>query len=412
MPVFKYKAASNNGKTRKGIVDAASRSQAVQKLRDEGLYPIDITKARSSSTVSDAPSGLRRPITFGSGVSRDAVAATIRQLATLLQADLPLDKALDAVIKGGGRQTELKRILTEVREAIREGSDLATAFAKYPKVFSETFVTMIQAGENSGTLGVVMERLADHIEQQLALRRKIQASLAYPMFTLLVGVCVVIFLLAFVVPKVTEIFVGMDRALPVPTQILLSISDIARNWWSAALIILTLFGYGCYRYYKTTRGKTFFDTLLLKTPVLGDIVGQLAVGRFTETLGMLLKNGTTLVTSLDIVKNVVGNTVMKGVVKQIHHDVQEGKPLTGPMEKCSTFGHSTIQMISAGEQSGHLETMLLVVAKDCENKINTKLQVLTSLLEPLMILILGGLVGFVVMAVLLPIFEMSNLISG
>jgi general secretion pathway protein F len=411
MPVFKYKAADKGGKTAKGFIDAPGRAQAVQKLRELGLYPIDVTKARGGAAPMDKRSGWNPRIELRRSVSREAVAATVRQLATLLRAELPLDKALDAVVKGG-RQTELTRIVSEIRESIREGADLATTFAAHPRLFNETFVTMIRAGEASGTLGLVMERLADHMEQQIALRRKIRASLAYPLFTMAVGVLVVIFLLLFVVPKVTEIFADMNHVLPLPTRILISISDFARDWWAAALILLCLCALGLHRLGRTPRGKAAIDRFLLKVPVLKDLLGQLAVKRFTETLGMLLKNGSTLVSALSISRNVVGNAVIRDVVEQIHREVQEGKPLTGPMESCPTFDHATVQLISAGEQSGHLEEMLLLVAKDCGTRIDARFQVLTSMLEPLMILALGGMVGFVVMAVLLPIFEMSSLLGG
>lgn len=411
MPVFKYKAALKNGKTKKGILDAASKSQAARKLRDEGMYPIDIVKSKSNAPAQSQSSS-KLSLRFLRKVPRDAIASTIRQLATLLKADLPLDKALDAIVKGESKQTELQRIVSEVRETIREGGDLAGAFAKYPHVFNTTFVTMIRAGESSGTLDIVMERLADHIDQQLALRRKVQATLAYPVLMMVVGICVVIFLLSFVVPKVTEIFFDMERALPVPTQILITASDLVRKSWAILLLTFLIAGYSLFRFTKTERGRAIFDATLLRVPVLGDVIRQLSVGRFAKTLGMLLKNGVSLVGSLEITKSVAGNTVMKEVVEQIHHDVQEGKPLTGPMESSTIFEHAAVQMIAAGEQSGRLDEMLLIVSNDSENKVNTKLQMLTSLMEPIMILLLGGMVGFVVMAIMLPIFEMSNLVGG
>lgn len=413
MPIFKYKAANSSGKKKKGIIDASSRVQAGRKLREQGMYPLDITQVESKSANSTGFfTQQNTSFKLLRSVPREAVAATIRQLATLLNADLPLDKALDAIIQGEGKETELQRIMTEVRESIREGGDLATAFSKHPRVFNTTFVTMVRAGENSGTLDIVMERLADHIDQQMALRRKVQATMAYPVLMLIVGVCVVVFLLSFVVPKVTEIFFDMERALPLPTRILITASDLIRKSWSILLLITLIVGYSTYRFCKTERGKAKYHSFLLKAPILGDLIRQLSVGRFAKTLGMLLKNGVTLVSALEIGKNVAGNVVMKEVIEKVHHDVQEGKPLTGPLEASGIFEHATVQMIAAGEQSGRLDEMLLIVSNDCENKVNTKLQMLTSLMEPLMILFLGGMVGFVVMAIMLPIFEMSNLVGG
>ncbi|WP_243543962.1 type II secretion system F family protein [Pseudodesulfovibrio tunisiensis] len=410
MPVFRYRAADSRGRKKSGIVDAASRAQAVRNLREQGLFPVDVSRERSRREGGTANPVSR--LRMLRRVPREALAATIRQLATLLNADLPLDKALDAVIVGGGKQSELQRIMTEVREAVREGGDLASAFARYPHVFTTTFVTMVRAGENSGTLDIVMERLADHINQQLALRRKVQATLAYPVLMLVVGVCVVIFLLSFVVPKVTEIFFDMERALPLPTRILITASDLVRKSWGILLLVTLSCGYGLFRFCKTERGRVAWHRFLLRVPVLGDIIRQLAVGRFARTLGMLLKNGVSLVSALDIVISVAGNEVVRDVIRVMHHDVQEGKPLTGPMAGSSIFDHATVQMIAAGEQSGRLAEMLLIVSEDCESRVETKLQVLTSLMEPIMILLLGGMVGFVVMAIMLPIFEMSNLVGG
>jgi Type II secretory pathway, component PulF len=412
MPVFKYKAALKNGKSKKGFIDATSRVQAARKLREDGLFPITIDISKSGQSQGQTKSGISLPTLFTRSVPRDALAATIRQLATLLNATLPLDKALDAVIKGKSRQTELQRIMSEILESVREGGDLASAFARFPRVFNTTFVTMIRAGESSGTLDIVMERLADHMDQQLALRRKVQATLAYPVLMLIVGCCVVVFLLTFVVPKVTEIFFDMKRALPLPTMILITVSDMVRQSWAVLLLLMASGGLAIHRFRKTEKGSAAIDHLLLRVPVLGDLIRQLAVGRFAKTLGMLVKNGVSLVSSLEIVKSVASNAPMRDVIEQVYIDVQEGKPLTGPLEASDIFEHTTVQMIAAGEQSGRLDEMLLAVANDCENKVNTKLQLLTSLMEPLMILLLGGMVGFVVMAIMLPIFEMSNLVGG
>lgn len=408
MPVFSYKAALKNGKVKKGILEAANRTQAGRDLRTDGLCPIELIEEKSGSDKSQRSASRSRKLRLSRHVSRDAIAATIRQLATLLKADLPLDKALDAITKGDKHQNELNRVVSE----IREGRDLASAFASYPRLFNTTFVSMVRAGENSGTLDLVMERLADHIEQQLALRRKVQATLAYPILMMIVGCCVVVFLLSFVVPKVTEIFFDMGRALPLPTQILITTSDLVRQNGLFLLVPLLAALFGANRFRKTERGHAFFDTVLLRTPILGDIIRLLSVGRFSKTSGMLLKNGVSLLNSLDIIRSVTGNTALKAVIGQIYEDVQEGKSLSGPLESSRIFEHTAVKMIAAGEQSGRLDEMLLIVADDCEKKVDVKLQMLTSLMEPLMILLLGGVVGFVVMAIMLPIFEMSNLVGG
>ncbi len=412
MSVFKYVAATSSGKKQKDFIDAGSRSQATRKLKEQGLFPLEIKQVQSKGASKDGSSIISRLFSQKIRVPKDAVAASIRQLATLLKVDMPLDRALDALIKGDGKQDALQRIMIDVRETVREGGDLATAFAKHPNVFNTTFVTMVRAGESSGTLSIVMDRLADHIEQQLALKRKVQATMAYPVLMLIVGVSVVIFLLSYVVPKVTEIFFDMGRALPLPTQILIATSDAIREFWGVILLAVLIVGYGCFRACKTEQGRKTYHRLLLNTPVLGLLLKRISVGRFTKTLGMLLKNGVSLVAALDIVKTVAGNEVMKEVIEAVHEDILEGKALAGPLETSGIFEYTATQMISAGEQSGQLDEMLLIVANDCENKINTSLQTLTSLMEPIMILLLGGMVGFVVMAIMLPMFEMSNLVGG
>ena len=411
MPVFRYRAADKRGRTRKGVMDADSRGQAVRRIRDLGLFPQDVVRESARSDgQEDSGRGVGLLHRLTHRVGGDVLASTTRQLATLLTAGLPLDAALTAMI-GTDSQAEITRILRQVRDRIREGSDLARAFGEHAHVFSSTFVTMVRAGENAGSLEVVMERLAEHAEQQLALRRKVQATLAYPALMAVVGVVVVFFLLTFVIPKVTQIFTDLKRALPLPTRLLIAISDFMTANWPFIIIAFCLLALGLYRFGRTKAGCDYFGRLLLRVPVLKSVASAMFVGRFTRTLGMLLKNGVTLDQALQIVHQGAGNVVLGEVVADVARDVQEGRGLTGPMARSSLFSHSMVQLVSAGEKSGQLDRMLLVVADECDSMVNTRLQTLTSLMEPVMILVLGGMVGFVVMAIILPIFEMSNLVS-
>ncbi len=410
MPIFKYRAADRTGRKHKGIIDATSRKQAVRKLREQGLLPMDITPSKTTDSPTTQGKAARISLDFLRRVPREAVAGTTRQLATLLSAGLPLDEALDASITKDGDR--LQRIMSEVRESVREGEDFANALARHPRVFGKTFVTIVRAGENSGTLPIAMERLADHMDQQLALRRKIQSTMAYPALMLVVGICVVIFLLSFVVPKVTEIFFDMERALPLPTRILLAASDLFTHFWPVLLAAVLALGFGLHRLCKTDKGRKAFHVFLLATPLLGEIIRLIAVSRLTKTLAMLLKNGVSLDSALTIVRDVSDNEVLKEATADLHKTALEGKPLTGPLEASRMFDHASVQMVSAGERSGRLDDMLLLIANDGENKVDARLQMLTSLMEPVMILFIGGLVGFVVMAIMLPIFEMSNLVGG
>jgi general secretion pathway protein F len=411
MPSFKYKAINAAGKTVGGVVEAESASLAGGILKVRGLVPLDVSPvarggARKGALgwLSSLDDALRRR------VPASVVTGAVRQLATLLAAGLPLDTSLATMI-GKGRGGAMHQVLVQIRDHVREGGELASAFEQHPRLFGETFVTMVRAGEASGSLDIVMERLAEHLEQQLAMSRKIRATLAYPSFMLVVGIGVVAFLLAFVIPKITQIFVDMDRALPLPTQLLIAMSDILRGYWPLMLLFIGGVGALVWRFAHTPKGRRFVHKAMLRTPLVGRVVRLMAVGRVTKTLGLLLKNEVSLVPALNIVRSVAGNAMLEDVVARMHKGVQEGKSLWEFMEAAPIFPETAVQMVSAGERSGNLTGMLLVVAKDCENQVDSLLQVLMSLLEPVMILVMSVLVGFVVMAIILPIFEMSNLVG-
>ena len=409
MPTYQYKAVNKSGRNTKGVIEADSDSHAARKLRNKGLYPLNIVSLGTKPARTKQSTNFAFPKLF-QRIPKSVIASTIRQLATLLNAGLPLEVCLNTMIEQGGK-SPMRSVLSQVRDKIREGAGLAAAFADFPHIFNPTFITMIKAAESSGTLEIVMERLAEHAEQQIALNRKVQGTLAYPVLMLIVGISVVIFLLTFVIPKVTQIFLDLDRALPTPTQILLTVSDTLRyNWMYIASTIGVLVA-TFKRFIKTPRGKKLHHAQILHVPIAGNLIRLLVVGRVCRTLGMLLKNGVTLVESLEIVRNVAGNVVLEQNIVDMNKGVQEGKSLAEFMGQSSIFPTTAVQMVAAGEKSGQLAHMLLVVADDCDNQVNTKLQMLTSLMEPVMILILGGLVGFVVMAIILPIFEMSSLVG-
>ncbi len=407
MAAFRYKAAGADGSTQKGVLDAPSRERAVAELKERGLFPLDLQPLSQRGTPHSAG---RKRLRLGTGVPRSLIASTVRQLATLLQAGLPLDQALNLAL-GGTRHTELKRILADIRENIRQGGDLAGAFGAHPSVFGATFITMVRAGESSGTLDIVMERLANHMEQQARLRRKVQGAMAYPLLMLLVGLGVVIFMLTFVIPKVTDIFSDMQRTLPLPTRILLGVSDFLRDHWLLLLLAVAVIGVAMYAFARTGPGKRFMHRKVFHLPLLGSIARLLAVGRFSRTLGMLLKNGVALDRALDIVKRITANVELVRIIGKVGEGVQQGHALAKHLGESGVFDDTFVQLVAAGEQSGSLERMLFVVADECDNRVETRLQVLTSLMEPIMILVMGALVGFIVMAIILPIFEMSSMVG-
>lgn len=406
MAVFEYTAIDGSGKTCKGIIDAESRKGARQKLRNKKLYPTAVAESRIEKNNKK-----RKKFNFNlQRINRAEFVYAIRQLATLLSAGLPLMQALTAVLEQI-KNKPLHRIFSQVRERVKEGSSLAQAFEEHPNVFPSEFTAMINAGESSGTLEMVLERLAEFAEQQMALRRKVQATLAYPLLMLVVGLAVVFFLMSYVVPKVTQIFLDLDQALPVPTIMLIKVSHFFQAYWWILLLTLILFLFALQRYAQTSKGKAYYDRLLLSIPFIGEIIKNISISRFTRTLGTLLKNEVPLLTSLDIVRTVVANHVLAQAITKIKLQVSEGQNLVTPMSKSNIFPSTVVQMTAAGEQSGNLAEMLLMIAENFDNDVTNRLTVLTSLMEPVMILVLGTLVGFVVLAILLPIFEMSHLVQ-
>lgn len=412
MANFNYTALNAAGKTRKGQIDAASRGQAIERLRREGLTPLELSQA-GENPKADKTRMARQPFwkkeIFPSRVSRADVAAMTRQLATLLEAGLPLDQALKAIYSGDDGKNPLSRLVADLHETILEGHDLAQGLARHPSVFSRTFIAMVHAGESSGTLTLVMERLASHLEQQVQMRRKLRSALAYPLMMLIVGFGIVIFLLSFVIPQVTRIFADMGRELPLPTRILLAVSDGFRNWWWLLALLCIATAILFWKLLRTERGKRFFQRQLFTFPLVGKIYGQKQLASLARTLGMLLKNGVPLLKSLQISRAASANILVTTSVEEMIEGVQAGRELSACLRDPLLYPPLVSQMASAGEKSGRLSEMLLWIARDSENNVEARISALTSLLEPAMILLLGVLVGFVVIAIILPIFEMSSL---
>jgi general secretion pathway protein F len=344
-----------------------------------------------------------------SRISRSQLASAIRQLSTLLGAGLPLVTSINGVIKQM-KSGPLRLVLTQIKERVNEGTSLADALEEHGSVFPPTFSALVRAGEASGTLELVMEQLADFEERKLALTRKIQTSLAYPVLMLVTGLAVVFFLLAYVIPKVTQIFLDYDQLLPRPTIILIALSSFLQQYWPFLLGGVLLLFFLVRFYVRTTAGRVRFHAFILKVPVVGPILHHAAISRFARTFATLLQNDVSLLTALSVVRNVVDNEVMASAIDASRKEISEGESIAAPLSRKGIFPETVIQMIAAGEQSGHLDVMLFKIAETSEMEVSTRLGVATSLLEPVMILGLGMVVGFVVLAVLLPIFEMSHLI--
>jgi len=407
MPVFEYTALDQKGKTTSGIVDAESAVTARQKLRATQIFPVSIDE------VSDL--GQRRSKNAASVVSvfqrikQTEIAAMTRQLSTLIGAGFPLVTAIDALIPHTASKS-FKPILAQIKDAIVEGNSFAAALSNYPSVFSSLYTNMVRAGETSGTLEIVLEQLADLTEKQQALKSRIQSALAYPIVMACVGVVVLFVLITFIVPSITSIFEDMQQSLPLPTMILIQASDFFKNYWWAICILLVI-GWLSFRSFKKTgAGGQFVDRIKLRLPLFGLIFQKLAVARFARTLGSLLENSVTLLTSLEIVRNIAGNSQIALAIDHAANEVSKGQGLGTSLAASTTFPPLSLQMIQVGEQSGELENMLFKIASMYENEVETRVVSMTSLLEPLMILVMGVVLGFVVLSICLPIFEMNQLI--
>lgn len=407
MPVYEYTALNDKGKKLKGIIDAQSTVAARQKLRESNIYLTDLQEssgAKKDSLLKQPMGGLFRKVG-----SREVTVMT-RQLATLLGAGLPLVQSLATLIAQTSHP-QLKTILSQIKEEVNEGSSFSQTMTHYPQVFPAFYLNMVRAGEASGTLHLVLERLADFSEKQQALKGRVRAALAYPLFMFLIGSVVLFFLVAFVVPNVTRIFDEMHQTLPLITILLIGVSRFLETFWW--LILAGLIGaFVALKYFlsKTQKGRTLLDRTLLALPVVGQMNRKIAVARFSRTLGTLLESGVPLLASMEIVRNIVGNSLISDAIQKAGNEVREGQSLSAPLARSGLFPALSVEMISVGEQSGNLEPMLYRIAEAYEKEVESSITMLTSLLEPIMILVMGLAVGFIVVSILLPIFEMNQLV--
>ncbi|MBE9504985.1 MAG: type II secretion system inner membrane protein GspF [Proteobacteria bacterium] len=408
MPVYEYRALDVRGKNLKGIIDAESVFAARQRLRETNIFPVDL-KETSVEEKNKVPTGRSISDLFNR-VGLQEVSVMTRQLATLLGASLPLVPSLTALISQT-TNPRLKKTLAQIKEDVNEGNSFAWSISHYPGIFSTFYINMVRAGEASGTLDIVLERLADFNESQQALRGKIKAALAYPMFMFLIGSIVLFFLTTFIVPKITGIFSEMHQTLPGITILLISISGFLKSFWPVIVLIIIGSFIGLrYMFTKTLRGQYLWSKIKLKMPLFGSLTHKMAVARFSCTLGTLLESGVPMLTALSIVKNIVNNRLIADSIAEASRDVEEGQNLSATLSRSRLFPPIITQMISAGEQSGTLEKMLYKVSDSLETEVESNITMMTSMLEPVMILIMGLLVGFIVISILLPIFEMNQLI--
>lgn len=404
MAIYSYKGLTSSGKEVKDNVTAEGLTQAKQRLKTMGVMLIEIEEQKSSGNKKTASAG----ISFGAAVSTEELALMTRQLATLIKAKVQIVEAFNALMD----QTENPRfqiILSEIRQKVNEGSSLAQALADYPKTFNNVYVNMVEAGEASGNLEVVLLRLADFTEAQVKLARKIKGSMTYPVIMMTVGTLMISIIFIFVIPKITKIFISMKKALPLQTEICIWISDFLINWWWAVIVGIFVSWNLFNRWRHTKKGRSRWDMFLLKVPIVSEIIMMINVSRFCSTLATLLNSGVPILVSMNIVKNLIGNVHMQKAVADSRDAVKEGASLSGPLIRCGLFPPMVTHMVRLGEKSGELETMLEIVAENYEEQVDSKLSGLTSTLEPIMMVVMGIVVAFVVFAVVVPMMELNTI---
>lgn len=403
MPIYAYKGMDRAGKEIKNTVNVESIAAAKQKIKSMGIMLIDIKEQKAQGTGA-TPGGFR----IGGSVGVEDLAMMTRQLATLVRAKIQIVEALAALVDQV-ENPNLRLVLADLRQKVNQGASLAKALQDHPKVFNNIFVNMVEAGEASGTLEIVLLRLADFSEAQVKLKSKIKGAMTYPTIMGVFGFGMMNVIFIFVIPKMAKIFTSTKRELPLITKICIGISEFMQNYWWL-IIAGILAGIWCtMKYISTGRGQAQWHALQLKLPVLGMMVKMINVSRFCSTLGTLLNSGVPILTALTIVKNLIPNVHMKDAVEKARTSVSEGASLTQPLIQSGHFPPMVTHMIRLGEKSGELEPMLKIISENYEDQVESKISGLTSVLEPIMMICLGAAVGFIVFAVVIPMMDMNSL---
>ena len=400
MPLFEYTARNpSNGQIQKGQVDVASKEEVTAFLRKQRMMMV---------SVREAPKPIK--ISFGNSIKTRDIVIFTRQFATMINAGLPLVQSLDILAK----QTEnvaLKEVVRQVVFDVEAGNTLADAFRKHPKAFTDLYVNMIAAGEAGGILDTILLRLATFMEKNDALVRKVKGAMVYPVVIMGVAAIAITVLLIFVIPTFQSMFASVNLELPLPTRIVIGASNFLTGFWWAIIGVIALAVFAIKRYYATTNGRKTLDTLLINSPVLGDVIRKSAVSRFTRTLGTLVSSGVAILDGLEITAKTAGNRVIHDAVMESRASIAGGDTIAGPLERSKVFPPMVGSMIAVGEQTGGLDEMLSKIADFYDEEVDVAVSALLSLMEPMMIVILGVVVGGMVIAMYLPIFDMMNAVQ-
>jgi type IV pilus assembly protein PilC len=400
---FTYRARDREGSLTTGELQADNRTLVVSRLREQGFIPLEITQKSG---------GLKREITFLSRkkVKLKALSIFSRQFATMINSGLPLLRAL-AILEQQTESKELAKVIGEVRLDVEKGSSLSEAMAQHPKAFSRLYVAMTRAGETGGVLDQVLLRLADTLEREVELRRRVKSAMTYPVVVLIIVSLILIAMMVLVVPQFEGLFKDLGGSLPLPTRILLAVSTVFKKFFLFVFLAVGLGIFGFRQWIKTEKGRYSFDKLKLKIPIFGPLFHKTAMSRFARTLGALSRSGVPLLQALDIVQETVSNAVVAEAVKDLQAAVKEGESLAAPLSRHEVFPPMVVQMLAVGEETGALDTMLEKIANFYDDEVAATVDALTALIEPLLIVMVGGSVGLIVIALYLPMFRIFDLIE-
>src|SRR6266699_1074261 len=400
MPVFQYTARTLKGEFVNDKIDLPSRDDVIAHLRKNRMVVVQ---------VRQAPTELRLP-KLGAGIKTRDVVVFTRQFATMINAGLPLVQALDIL----AQQTENKRLAETTRQVVYDvesGHTLADALRKHPKAYSDLYVNMVAAGEAGGILDTILVRLAQFLEKNDAIVRKVKGAMIYPAVIISVAVIAISVLLIFVIPTFQNMFASVNLDLPLPTRVVIGMSNVLKHYWWAIIAVMVGSVFMINRYYKTAPGRLQIDALLLRLPVLGDVIRKAAVSRFTRTLSTLISSGVSILDGLEITARTAGNMVIHNAVMESRTSIAGGETIAGPLARSKVFPPMVISMIAVGEQTGGLDEMLSKIADFYDEEVDAAVSTLLSLMEPIMIVVLGLIVGGMVVAMYLPIFDMVNAVQ-
>jgi len=399
MPTYRYVAKQPDGKTLSGTLDFSDKAKLIDALRKKGLVIVSINEVEKKQS----PAGSRK-------VKLDEIVIFSRQLATMVDSGIPLLQAMD-ILYDQLESVHFKSIAGAIRNDIEAGLSFSEALSRHPNVFSPLYINMVKAGESSGVLDDILDRLATYLEKASALQRKVKSSLIYPAAVVTMAILITLVMLLKVIPTFKGIFDMLGGTLPLPTRILILVSDTLRRMFLYIVGVIIGLGFLLKRYLNTEKGKAKFDRLILKAPVIGPLLNKVSVAKFTRTLATLVKSGVPILVSLDIVGKTAGNVVIEEALKKVRAGIKEGESIAEPLAKSNVFPPMVVRMIHVGEQTGELEKMLGKIADFYDEQVDAAVSGLTSLIEPLIIAFLGIVIGGIVIAMFLPVFKMTELIA-